>query len=178
MPGARRTHRPSLEVQPGRSARLGSRRFVLGPIVAFAAALALSFASTGSSAAAAGQATGSVSQGSAPGPVTWEPLAISMAPGSSSRVPNPKTGLLPDGRQLHPRGSQVTLGDLPMGAALTADGRFLWAVDAGLGNDDVQIIDTTTDRVCQILPLPGASGGIVLDSRHHLAYVSGLPQSL
>jgi DNA-binding beta-propeller fold protein YncE len=33
-------------------------------------------------------------------------------------------------------------------------------------------------RVCQILPVPGASGGIALDSAHRLAYVSGLPVSL
>jgi DNA-binding beta-propeller fold protein YncE len=119
-----------------------------------------------------------MSSAPAASPVTWDPLAISMESGSSTRVPSPATGLLPDGRQLHPQGKQVTLGNLPMGAALTADGRYLWTVSAGLGNDDVRIVDTASDRVCQILPLPGASGGIALDSRHRLAYVSGLRYSL
>ena len=60
------------------------------------------------------------------------------------------------------------------GEALTADGRFLWTVSAGVGNNDVRIVNTATHRVCQILPVPGASGGIALDSVHRLAYVSGL----
>ena len=72
----------------------------------------------------------------------------------------------------------MTLGNLPTGGALTADGRFLWTVSAGIGNNDVRIVDTAQHRVCQILPVPGASGGIALDSVHRLAYVSGLSASL
>ena len=51
-------------------------------------------------------------------------------------------------------------------------------MSAGTGNNDVRIVDTVAHRVCQVLPVPGASGGIALDSVHHLAYVSGLPVSL
>ena len=72
----------------------------------------------------------------------------------------------------------MTLGNLPTGGALTADGRFLWTVSAGVGNNDVRIVDTARHRVCQTLPVPGASGGIALDSVHRLAYVSGLQASL
>jgi len=46
-----------------------------------------------------------------------------------------------------------------------------------LGSNDVRIVDTARRRVCQILNLPGASGGIALDSRHRRAYVSGLVNS-
>jgi len=95
-----------------------------------------------------------------------------------ARRPSPATGLLPNGRQLAPAGTQVTLGNLPTGGALTADGRFLWTVSTGVGNNDVRIVDTVRHRVCQILPVPGASGGIALDSVHRLAYVSGLSASL
>ena len=98
--------------------------------------------------------------------------------GGSARRPSPATGLLPNGRQLSPAGTRVTLGNLPLGGALTADGRFLWTVSAGVGNNDVRIVDTARHRVCQILPVPGASGGIALDSVHRLAYVSGLAVSL
>jgi hypothetical protein len=98
--------------------------------------------------------------------------------GASARTPSPVTGLLPDGRQLTPQGAQVTLGNFPTGGALTADGRFLWTVSTGIGSNDVRIVDTARHRVCQILNLPGASGGIALDSRHRLAYVSGLANSL
>ena len=85
---------------------------------------------------------------------------------------------MPNGRQLAPAGTRVTLGNLPTGGALTADGRFLWTVSAGIGNNDVRIVDTAQHRVCQTLPVPGASGGIALDSVHRLAYVSGLSASL
>ncbi len=97
---------------------------------------------------------------------------------SSTRRPSPSTGLMPNGRQLAPVGTRVTLGNLPTGAAMTADGRYLWTVSAGIGYNDVRIVDTAQHRVCQILPVPGASGGIALDSVHHLAYVSGLSASL
>jgi DNA-binding beta-propeller fold protein YncE len=104
-------------------------------------------------------------------------LAMGLSSGSSRR-PSPTTGLLPNGRQLVPAGTRVTLGNLPTGGALTADGRFLWTVSAGVGNNDVRIVDTAHHRVCQVLPVPGASGGIALDSVHRLAYVSGLSVSL
>ena len=104
-------------------------------------------------------------------------LALGVS-GVSARRPSPATGLLPDGRQLAPAGTRVTLGNLPTGGAVTADGRFLWTVSAGVGNNDVRIVNTAKHRVCQILPVPGATGGIALDSVHRLAYVSGLSASL
>ncbi|MFI5100366.1 MAG: bifunctional YncE family protein/alkaline phosphatase family protein, partial [Actinomycetes bacterium] len=54
---------------------------------------------------------------------------------------------------------------------------FLWTVSAGFSSNDVRIVDTAKHRVCQTLDLPGASGGIALDSNHRLAYVSGLHNS-
>jgi YVTN family beta-propeller protein len=104
-------------------------------------------------------------------------VAVGVTAGSSRR-PSPSTGLLPNGRQLSPAGTRVTLGNLPTGGAVSADGRYMWTVSTGVGNNDVRIVDTTLHRVCQVLPVPGASGGIALDSRNRLAYVSGLPVSL
>ena len=71
----------------------------------------------------------------------------------------------------------VELGSLPTGAALTADGRYLWTVSAGIDANDVRILDATTRQVCQVIPLAGASGGIALDSAHGLAFVSGITVS-
>ena len=85
---------------------------------------------------------------------------------------------MPNGRQLAPAGTRVALGNLPTGGALTADGRYLWTVSAGVGNNDVRIVNVAQHRVCQVLPVPGASGGIALDSVDRLAYVSGLSASL
>jgi DNA-binding beta-propeller fold protein YncE len=106
------------------------------------------------------------------GPST--PAAPAVA---SDSVPGPRSGLQPDGRQLAPAGRLVRLGNLPMGGALTADGRFLWTVSSGISSNDVRVVDTRTRQVCQVIALPGASGGIALDSDHRRAYVSGLPNS-
>ncbi len=92
-------------------------------------------------------------------------------------APNAFAARLPDGRHLSPQGEQVDLGNFPTGGALTADGQFLWTVSAGFGSDDVRIVDVAQRKVCQTLDLPGASGGVALDSAHRLAYVSGLPNS-
>ena len=96
-------------------------------------------------------------------------------------APDPSTTVstgpeLANGRHLTPAGTQVDLGNYPTGAAVTNDGRFLWTVSSGMTND-VRIVDTATRRVCQTLQLPGASGGVALDSAHGLAYVSGLANS-
>jgi YVTN family beta-propeller protein len=87
------------------------------------------------------------------------------------------SGLQPNGRLLTPAGQQVDLGNLPMGGAVTADGRFLWTVSSGVPSNDVRIVDVASGEVCAVLDVPGASGGIALDSARRLAYVSGLPNS-
>ena len=101
------------------------------------------------------------------------PSPTSPTPSASSAT----SVLLPNGRQLTPAGDQVELGNLPTGGAVTADGRFLWTVSAGMGSNDVRIVDTSSRSVCQTLTVPGASGGIAIDWVHHLAYVSGLANS-
>src|SRR5674476_517244 len=91
---------------------------------------------------------------------------------AAPNAPDPYTGFLLNGRQLTPKGAQVSLGNFPTGGAVTADGRFLWTVSAGQGANDIRIVDTARRRVCQTIALPGATGGIALDSRHRRAYVS------
>jgi DNA-binding beta-propeller fold protein YncE len=96
---------------------------------------------------------------------------------AAPNTPDPATGFLLNGRQLTPAGAQVTLGNFPMGGAVTADGRFLWTVSAGQGANDIRIVNTARRRVVQVIALAGASGGIALDSPHRLAYVSGIAVS-
>ena len=93
---------------------------------------------------------------------------------AAPNAPDPATGFLLNGRQLTPQGAQVRLGNFPTGGAVTADGRFLWTVSAGLGANDIRIVDALRHRVIQTIAVPGASGGIALDSAHRLAYVSGI----
>jgi YVTN family beta-propeller protein len=78
-------------------------------------------------------------------------------------------------RQLKPYGHLVPVGNFPGGAAVTPDGRFYWTVSAGYGKNGVRIVSVKKRRVVQVLDLPGASGGVALDGKHHLAYVSGEP---
>jgi len=109
--------------------------------------------------------------------VTSAPLtdsASSML--TSTSTPDPAAKLLVSGRHLTPYGTQVAVGNFPTGSAVTADGRYLWTVSTGFTND-VRIVDLESASVCQTIALPGASGGIALDSAHHLAYVAGLPVS-
>ncbi|MEA2272032.1 MAG: hypothetical protein QOI98_740, partial [Solirubrobacteraceae bacterium] len=80
-------------------------------------------------------------------------------------------------RQLRPEGRLIQVGNFPGGAALTPDGRFYWTVSAGYSENDVRIVDVRTQQVIQVIPIPGASGGVTLDGPHGLAYVSGEPDS-
>ncbi len=93
---------------------------------------------------------------------------------SGSGSPISAASHLPSGRALTPAGRQVDVGNYPTGGALTADGRYLWTVSAGFSSNDVRIVDTSSGTVCQVVEVPGASGGVALDSAHRLAYVSGL----
>src|SRR3954465_672783 len=96
------------------------------------------------------------------------------SPGSAGRV-GPTLSTTPNGRALHPAGRMTAVGDFPSGGALTPNGRFYWAVDSGHGRDDVQIVDVADGRVVQVLPLPGAYGGIAFAPGGRTAYVSGEP---
>jgi YVTN family beta-propeller protein len=78
-------------------------------------------------------------------------------------------------RHLKPYGRLVRVGNFPGGAAVTPDGRFYWTVSAGYGPNGVKIVSVRRHRVIQTIRLPGASGGVALDARHRLAYVSGEP---
>jgi DNA-binding beta-propeller fold protein YncE len=89
----------------------------------------------------------------------------------------PDKRLLNNGRRLTPHGHQVRLGQFPTGAAVTPDGRFLWAVDSGRGMNDVKIVSVRSGRVLQTLELPGASGGIAMDPSGRRVYVSGVAES-
>src|SRR4051812_7506133 len=101
-------------------------------------------------------------------------FAGSDAAAQSGRV-GPSLGTTGYGRALHPAGRMTAVGDFPSGGALTPNGRFYWAVDSGHGRDDVQIVDVADGRVVQVLPLPGAYGGIAFAPGGRTAYVSGEP---
>src|ERR1700730_2416405 len=81
-----------------------------------------------------------------------------------------------NGRPRSPAGRLTQVGNLPTGGALTRDGRFYWAVDSGHGRNDVRVFDVGNGQVVQVLPLPGAYGGIAFSPDGSKAYVSGEPR--
>ena len=82
-----------------------------------------------------------------------------------------------NGRVLHPVGSMTEVGNFPTGGALTPNGKFYWAVSTGRGYNDVRIVDVRSNRLVQTVRLPGASGGIAMNTRKPVAYISGVHDS-
>jgi DNA-binding beta-propeller fold protein YncE len=101
-------------------------------------------------------------------------LAIGAALPAAGGAQDPDTGLTGQGRRLDPVGRMTQLGAFPTGGAITPDGRFYWAVDAGRGANFVRVVDMTTGEVRQTLPLPGGYVGIAFAPDGTRAYVSGL----
>ena len=110
----------------------------------------------------------------------------------------PTTRIQPSGRQLAPYGRLAQLGNHPGGGALTRNGRFRWALDAGRGRNAIRNVDVApalacrkgkrgarcrkraakrVGRVVQTIPMPGVSGGIAMASDGRTAYVSGVADS-
>ena len=105
-------------------------------------------------------------------------VAIAANSVGTGRI-GPALHITANGRVLRPPGQLVTLGHFPTGGAVTPDGRFYWTVSTGRALNDIRIVAVGLKhpRVIQILPLPGASGGIAIDGRRALVYVSGIPDS-
>jgi YVTN family beta-propeller protein len=64
------------------------------------------------------------------------------------------TGVTPIGYTVTPAGKQANLGDLPLSAVSSPDGRWLVVSNDGQGAQSLQVIDTTTSQVTQTLPYP------------------------
>ena len=86
-----------------------------------------------------------------------------------------QSAIAPNGRQLDPVGRMTALGAFPTGGALSPDGRFYWAVDAGRGVNAVRIIEMESGEIRQTLPIPGGYVGVGFAPDGKRAYVSGEP---
>ncbi|MEA2473508.1 MAG: hypothetical protein QOE06_1423 [Thermoleophilaceae bacterium] len=102
-------------------------------------------------------------------------VGVGTAAAAAQEIVGPGSGLTSNGRKLDPAGRMTPLGAFPTGGALTPDGRFYWAVDAGRGNNFIRVIDVGTGAVAQTLPLPGGYVGIAFAPDGRRAYVSGQP---
>jgi DNA-binding beta-propeller fold protein YncE len=104
--------------------------------------------------------------------------AIAASSRTTGRI-GPRLRVTGNGRLLRPPGKLVTLGQFPTGGAVTPDHRFYWTVSTGRALNDIRIVSLTGKHphVIQIIPLPGASGGIAIAHHGAVAYVSGLADS-
>src|SRR4051794_41962376 len=75
-------------------------------------------------------------------------VAIAASGTDDGRI-GPQNRVQPSGRLLKPYGKLTGLGNLPAGGALTPDGRFLWTVSAGRGNNDIRIVKVAEDGRCK-----------------------------
>ena len=69
------------------------------------------------------------------------------------------TAVTPIGFRVTPAGRQTTLGDLPVTSAVSPDGKKLLVIDAGDGNEAVQVIDVATARMIRTSTYKAPQGG-------------------
>ncbi len=86
------------------------------------------------------------------------------------------TGVTPIGYTVTPAGKQTNLGDLPLGAVSSPDGRWLVVSNDGQGAQSLQVIDTTTSKVTQTLSYPAPQAlfvGLAFTQDGKTLYASG-----
>ena len=81
--------------------------------------------------------------------------------------------LLVTGWRIEPAGSQTPLGDFPTAAALSPDGKYLVALNAGSAAPSLSVMDTASGRVTATVPVPDAWLGIVFSPKGDRLYVGG-----
>jgi DNA-binding beta-propeller fold protein YncE len=81
--------------------------------------------------------------------------------------------LLPTGVRLDPVGDRVALGSMPLGMALSPDGKTLAVVLSGWREQGVQMVDVPSLRLVQTLPQPAAFHGAAFSPDGATVYVSG-----
>lgn len=62
------------------------------------------------------------------------------------------TAVTPHGWMVTPAGSQLTLGDFPMGGVFSPDHRYLIVSNDGQGEQSIQVVDVNAQKVVQTIP--------------------------
>jgi YVTN family beta-propeller protein len=62
------------------------------------------------------------------------------------------TGVTPNGWFLSPAGKQLTLGDFPLGGAVSPDQKYLVVSNDGQGTQSLQVVDIALQKVVQTIP--------------------------
>src|SRR5262245_9254211 len=80
---------------------------------------------------------------------------------------------LPTGVRLAPVGRSVALGNMPLNAIASRDGRHLVVSLGGWRGQGIEIVDRTAGRVVQRLAQPGAFFGLAWSADNRTLYASG-----
>ncbi|MGB8651917.1 MAG: bifunctional YncE family protein/alkaline phosphatase family protein [Mycobacteriales bacterium] len=86
------------------------------------------------------------------------------------------TAVTPLGHRITPAGRQSRLGDLPLGSALSPDGRTLLVSNDGQGTQSLQVVDARSGAVRQTLPYSAPASlfvGVAFSPDGRTAWASG-----
>ncbi|WP_071885865.1 bifunctional YncE family protein/alkaline phosphatase family protein [Hymenobacter sedentarius] len=99
------------------------------------------------------------------------------APEAPGVLPGPIAGTsqtqLPNGWKLSPVGTATALGDLPLNVQLSPDGRLAAVVNAGWGQNSVQLLDAATGQLLDTQVVPAAWAGLAFAPDGRTVYASG-----
>ena len=111
-------------------------------------------------------------------------LAVAALILSSQSVPREQPGVLPDGSfllhsgwRIKPAGQQVKLDTLPMSSVLSRDGKFLIVLNGGYNPPSLHVMDVSSGKVINTVPVPDAWLGLVLTPDGKTLYVGGGSQA-
>jgi len=114
------------------------------------------------------------SDSSPPDSATGSTTSIAGKCGTSIPLTGQTVTIANSGRKLTPVGRMTKVGNFPTGGAITPDGKYYWSASAGLGTNDLQIVNLATGVVIQKLPMPGTYGQLIFSKDGRTAYASGL----
>jgi DNA-binding beta-propeller fold protein YncE len=78
---------------------------------------------------------------------------------------------------LRPAGRQIPLGSFPMTAALSPDGKYLLALNAGYETPSVSVIEVSQARELERVSVPDAWGGLAFNPKGDRVYAGGGAQA-
>ncbi|MFB3827633.1 MAG: bifunctional YncE family protein/alkaline phosphatase family protein [Bryobacteraceae bacterium] len=111
---------------------------------------------------------------------TFALLILAAALVCSQPGPREQVGPLPGGRfllnsgwVLEPAGAQVPLDTFPMSAALSPDGRYLLALNAGYRPPSISVLETATGRELGRTPVADGWLGLAFSPKGDRVYVGG-----
>ena len=80
---------------------------------------------------------------------------------------------LSTGVRLDPAGRSIPVGNMPLAALASPDGRWLVLSMSGYREQGIEVIDRHSGGVVQRIEQPGAFLGLAWSADHHMLYVSG-----